>query len=119
MDSKSKTSVGRFGSWRVRFTPRRLILLVAVVAFSAFIGKTLARSYYWQIYDVHAVVANYPQIEDLDIIGNDDVFYEVEELCFAVAGKPISVYIPHRAAKEEISRIIAVAVSDAVNYARP
>lgn len=92
-----------------QFTIRSLFLWTAIVA-GVFLGfRAISNSYYWQLNDTYDVLLLHPEVVDVQIEGNDDVYYEVEIIRFSLKHEPSKrreVMIPHGAGKNEIRRCI-------------
>lgn len=94
---------------RLQFSIRSILGLILVIAVILSIVRTIQNSYYWQLNDTYDVLLSHPEIQEVQISGNDDLFYEVELISFTTNSNPgvrIEVEIPHAAGKSKIRRII-------------
>jgi hypothetical protein len=72
----------------MRFSLRSLFVIVTIVALiGGFVGW-FRHLHYVQIRKLNAVLAEYPQIDKVWLITNDDVTLEVEQVYFSIAGEP-------------------------------
>jgi hypothetical protein len=102
----------RLGQGRLRFSVRGLFIMVTVVGLLAGAAKWMSGLYYWQLHDLNVVMASYPEIENVQVIGNEDVCYEVELVYFTYNGIPLQVWVPHMAAKGEIRQIVQQTIDE-------
>jgi hypothetical protein len=100
---------------RIRFSLRGIFVNITIAAGLLGFIKWIPSQYYWQLNDVKAVLAEYPEIEDIYIAGNDDVCYEADAVYFCVAGQITVVQIPHLAEKAEIRLIVENALAELTN----
>jgi hypothetical protein len=99
----------RNGRIHFNFSLRGAILNVTAAALLLGFIKWASGQYYWQLNAVRAVLSEYPEIENIKILGNEDLWYEAELITFSVTGIPGAtiIQIPHEAGKSEIRQMIA------------
>src|SRR5688572_5551697 len=102
----------RIDQGRLRFSLRGLFVIVTAIGLLAGATKWMSGLYYWQLHDLNAVMASYPEIENVQVIGNEDVCYEVELVYFTYNGVPLQIQVPHMAAKWQIRRIVQQTIDE-------
>jgi hypothetical protein len=98
-----------------QFRLRSLFFLTFVVGVGAFLARLIPHIYYWQLNEVKAVLSAHPEIENVEIIENEDLWYEVEVIRFSIVGRPnyaITIRIPHGALRWKIERLVHDALKD-------
>jgi hypothetical protein len=104
-----------FRAGRFSFSLRGIIINITIAAVLLGFIKWASTQYYWQLNDVKAVLAKYSEIENVHIIGNDDLWYEAEIVYFFVDGRAAQIQIPHGAGKSQIRPVVDCAVANLRN----
>ena len=102
------------------FSVRSLLVFSVIVALMLGVAISLYRyvekQYNWQVHALYSAASHFPEIDNLRItFGNDDLFYEVEQVQFSLVDKPestIAVSIPHAARESTIRQILRSAIDD-------
>jgi len=101
--------IDRLFEGRFRFSLRSLLIVMTIAALIGGGWSWLRGQYFWQLNALNAVLATDPEVKVVHMIGNDDVWFEVEEVFFSVAGEPGKIYriqVPHGAGESEINLLL-------------
>jgi hypothetical protein len=101
-----------YGAGRIRFSLRGIIINITIAAVLLGFIKWVSTQYYWQLNDVKALLAECPEIENVQILGNEDLWYEAEVVFFSVNGQSAQITIPHGAEKSEFRPIVEDALAN-------
>jgi hypothetical protein len=106
----------------VQYRLRTLLLVVTILAAVGGVYAGISRMYYVQVRRLNAVLADFPQIDEVWLATNDDATLEVEEVYFTVREKPGVIFKIDGidgAASSEIRSCFERALREQVPASRP
>lgn len=95
---------------------------MTITAVLCYVTTRVRDSYLFQLHNVNSVLAEYPNIDKVWLVTNDDITLEVEQVYFSLIGQPRVTFTidgTQDDTKSEIRRKMDHAMEDKIPVARP